>query len=106
MLFEFKHKPLPYPKLQSNPEPSVMHADYLYPDLDTNNFFQSGLLPASNKFEIGILATEIQDSSSELLMLGGTTSDFNLFPVMSQEGWSFFPDALRSSSCPPLPFPS
>jgi DNA-directed RNA polymerase subunit RPC12/RpoP len=100
---------LPCPKLQSNPEPSVMHADFLFNDLDASRFLLPGLNPASNEFEIGILATEMQAAESELVMLDETASDFHFFPDMSQEGWSvnrLNPDVLRSSSCPPLPFSS
>jgi hypothetical protein len=105
MSFEFNPNfTLPYPKRQSNHEPSIMHADYLFNDLDANRFLLPGMLPASNEFEMGILATEMQAAESELRLLEGTTSGFNFFPDMSQEGWSVIPDVLRSSSCPPLKF--
>jgi uncharacterized Zn-finger protein len=99
MQFEFNHVDfLPY---SNTPQPSVMHEDYRYNDLDAASFLLPGMLPASNE----LLAAEIQDASSELRMLDETASNF--FPDMSLEGWSvnrFSPD--RSSSCPPLPFPT
>jgi uncharacterized Zn-finger protein len=110
MSFELNH--FNFTQLYPDSEASVMHADYLYSDLDTKNFLpgmlptsdEFGMLPASNEFEMELLATEVHDASSELRMLEGTASDFNFFPDIAQEGWSFFPDALRASSCPPLTF--